>query len=406
MKKKVLFIVLALFIVNIIWTSLILSTISSIQVPNVTIDIKAVSLNEHTVTIEANLFINNPNSFSFVFEDIFIDLSTPEGIPIGTIALPNTTIASGENKTIFSVSSIGFNNSTLTSFHSQITGIIRVTLFGFFPKSLPLNVLFIANPTALIEAVQIPSISFDANFSEFTTEGLLFNGTIWVENQNDFSLLLSDSEISISHTEAINVADFTASDIFIPPKSIVPIFIDGTANYSIFNQGKLSAAILGNISVLVAGINMSLPISLTASVDVPDLSAFLFQDQHLIISISADVDITLKGLNATVGLSLYNPTSIPLTAVNLTLFMYRLDNSTPTILGKDTLEQCVIPPENDTYLESHFLLPYSALLPKRNSGFPEWFQLSLSADLTIADTTQQIPIIINAYVSPKLFKFT
>lgn len=406
MDKKFILVVLIMFIANIIVTALLVSTVLTIQSPNVSIEIKAVGINEHTISFEVNMQVDNPNSFSILLEDMLINITTPNGNPIGSIMLPNMTISSGQHTTISSINTMGFNNSTLTTFHSRITGNVGVTLFGFFTKRLSINVLLITNPTALVEAVQLPSIHFDANFSEFTTEGLMFNGTLLIENQNDFSLSLSDLEIRMEHTNAHNIADFSTTEINIPPNSIVPTYINGTANYTIFNQGKLSATIQGNASLLIAGINMSLPFTSTTATTVPDLSTFLLNGEHLIISLSADIDVTLQGLNATVGFRLYNPTKIPMTAFNLTLLMYRLDNATPTLLAEDILEQCSISPVNETCLISNFLLPYTSLLPKIGTGLPEWFQLSLSGDFTIANTTQRIPVTINGYVSPRLFNFT
>lgn len=403
MKKKLLILVLTAFIINIVVTGFILMTVLSIQIPNITIEIKAVDLNDQTVTIETILFIKNPNSFSMTLDNIDINIKTLEGASIGTIELPNVTIAPAKNTTLRSTVSFGFNESKLTTFQSQITGNIGVTLLGFIQKTLPLRLLLITNPTIIVESVQIPSVRFFANFSEFTSEGLLFNSTVLIENNNDFSLYFSDFKILIDHATATNEVDFSTIDRYIPPKSMVPIYINGTAGYSLFNQGELSATLLGNVSVQIAGINLSVPISSSAVLPVPDISTFVFQDEHLTISISVDAKVTLLGLNMTVGVRFYNPTRIPLTAVDLSLLMYRVDNSTLTLLITDTLKLCPIQPENETCLKSSFLLPYRDLFLNKKIGFPDWFQLSLLGELSIEGTTQLIPVTINAYVSPKIF---
>jgi len=405
MEKKIVLIILAIFLANIIGTILLISTVSSIQAPEVTIDINISKITEDTITIEAKLSIDNPNSFPIILENILINASSPEGDSIAMITLPNITVGAGQQKTITSIGSMGFNKKELSTFHSRITGDVGVTLFGFFTKILPIRVLLITNPTAFVEAVQAPSIYFDADFSDFTEEGVLFNGTVWVDNQNDFSMSLENIDIRIEHTNAINVANLSISPQHIPPKSTIPIYINGTAYYDIFNQGKLQATISGNASVIIGGINLSLPFSSIASMNVPDLSTFLLNGEHLIISLSVDFKVTAQGLNATVGFQLNNPTKIPLTAYNMTLITYRLDNEVPTILAQDTLSECPIPPENVTCLHSQFLIPYLSILPKINSGFPEWFQLSLTGDFAIANTTQRIPVTLNGYFSPNIFNF-
>lgn len=406
MGKKIVLVILAFFLANIIVTILLISTVTSIQAPEVTIDVNISKITEDMVTIEARLCIDNPNSFPIILENMLINASSPEGDSIAMISLPNIIVDAGQQKTISSIGSMGFNKKELSTFHSRITGDVGVTLFGFLTKTLPIHVLLITNPTAFVEAVQAPSIHIDADFSDFTEEGVTFNGTVWIDNQNDFSMSLDNTEIYIEHTNAINVADLSVSPQHIPPKSTIPLYINGTAYYDIFNQGKLQATISGNASVMIGGINMSLPFSSTASMNVPDLSTFLLNGEHLIISLSVDFNVTAQGLNATVGFQLNNPTKIPLTAFNMTLRTYRLDDEVPTILAQDTLSECPIPPENVTCLYSHFIIPYLSLLPKMNSGFPEWFQLSLIGDFAIANTTQRIPVTLNGYFSPKIFNFT
>lgn len=405
MYKKIAFIIFILLIANIIITVLMFNTVNSIQTPDVIIDINIADVTKETITIEATLQIDNPNSFSIMLEDIIINETTPEGDIIGLISLPNIMVESRENATISSVNTLGFNGNELTTFHSRITGNVGVTLFGFLTKTLPINVLLITNPTALVEAIQAPDIHFDVDLSDFTDDGVLFNGTIWVDNQNDFSMLLKNVDITIEHTNALHVADLLVLDTEIPPKSEIPIYVNGTAYYTIFNEGKLSATITADASITLGGVQMSLPVTSTASMSVPDLSTFLLNGKHLIISLSVDFDLTLQGINTTVGFLLYNPTKIPFTAFNLTLRAYRLDNETPTVLAEDTLEQCQYPPENETSLKSVFMLPYSSIIPRLDTGFPDWFQLSLSGDFTIANTTQRIPVTLNGYISPKIIDF-
>ena len=110
MDKKITLVVLAFFIINISITAVLFSTINSIQTPDITIDLKVANLTEDMITLEANLQVDNPNSFSIILEGILINTTTPEGENIGKIMLPDTTIEAGEQKTITSISSLGFNN--------------------------------------------------------------------------------------------------------------------------------------------------------------------------------------------------------------------------------------------------------------------------------------------------------
>ena len=405
MYKKITFIIFTILIVNIIFTVLLFNTVNSIETPDVIVDIKIANITKDEITLKATLQIENPNSFSISLDNMIINATTPNGDIIGLIFLPNMTVNAGENTTITSHNTLGFNGNELTTFHSRITGNIGVTLFGFFTKTLPINVLLITNPAAIIEAIHAPGIHFDADFSDFTDDGVLFNGTIFVDNQNEFSIKLENINISIEHTNAINVADLSVLDTEISPKSQIPIFINGTAYYSIFNEGELAASITADATITLGGVEMALPFSSTASMSLPGLSTFLLNGEHLIISLSADFDLTLQGINTTVGFRLYNPTKIPMTAYNLTLIVYRLDNETPTVLAEDTLEICPLAPENETCLKSEFILTYMSLIPQIGTGFPDWFQLSLTGDFTIANTTQRIPVTLNGYISPKVFDF-
>jgi LEA14-like dessication related protein len=92
MGKKIILVILAIFLANIIGTSLLISTVNSIQAPEVTIDITISKITEDTITIEARLSIDNPNSFPIILENMLINASSPKGDNIALISLPNAIV--------------------------------------------------------------------------------------------------------------------------------------------------------------------------------------------------------------------------------------------------------------------------------------------------------------------------
>lgn len=220
-----------------------------------------------------------------------------------------------------------------------------------------------------------------------------------MDNQNTFSLSLSNSSIIIQHNNTPIKTDITVTDTIIQPETKTPIPFSAFVEYEVFDNGTLSAALTGDVSIAVAGVSMDRTFTASAEMNIPDIASYLLDNERIEISLSADFDITISGVNMDVGFRLYNPMKIPLTASELDILIYRVDDETKTIIAEDYLQNCPLPPKNETCLKTTFKLPITSFLPVIGDGIPDWFLLTLIGDFTIADSNQKIPVQINGYLS-------
>lgn len=398
LKKQWILIAIILLVIS-ISAVFIITSLTGISTPTVTVEIDAVQLTEDNVNLDISLELDNQNSYDLVLEDFKIEAITKQDTIIGVLTFPQKTVHAHEKITINTTGSFGFQDEPLGVFNAHITGDFGVRLFGFFSLSLPLNITVITNPTPVIDAVLLPAISLEAKIAQVNETGVLFNGTILVHNQNDFSISLLNPEISINHNETTLHADVSVSDTVITPQSMVPIPFSAFVGYKTFDVGMVSAALSGDVKIGVAGIDMTRPFTATAQVTIPDIADFLMDDERIVIALAADFDTSLAGLSMDVGFRLYNPTKIPLTASELEIIVYRVDNDSKTLIAQDVLRDCPLPGKNETCLKTTFNLPLLSFLPFIGDGIPDWFLLSIIGDFTIADSNQKIPVQLNGYIS-------
>ncbi len=401
-KKQWLLLALILLIFSIISIFTVV-TLTGISTPKVTVEIDAIQLTDEQVNMNISMQLDNQNAYDLELKDMGIKAVTSQNTVIGTITIPTTKIPAHETVTVYSEGSFGFNNEPLEKFESQINGDFGVKFFGIFSLSLPLNITIITNPTPVVDTVLLPSISLNADIERVNETGVLLNGSIIVDNQNEFSMSLTDTMIDIRHNATTINADIIVTDTVIDPQSTSSIQFTAFVGYEVLDIGKLTASLSGNVHISVAGIAMTRPFTASAEVNVPDLAKFLMDDERIVIALLADFDASITGLDMNVGFRVYNPTKIPLTASDLEIIVYRVDNETKSLLAEDVLENCLIPGKNETCLKTTFRLPLMSFLPIIGDGIPDWFLLTIRGDFIIADSNQKIPVQLNGYLNGNFF---
>jgi hypothetical protein len=123
-----------------------------------------------------------------------------------------------------------------------------------------------------------------------------------------------------------------------------------------------------------------------------------------VFQIPVQFKIRLRGIIATVGFKMFNPSEIPLEGRNLECCVYRLDGEQKILLGKKGMEPCKIEPGDIVCVNTEIIIPYrkyifTGLFKLR----PDWIVLNINGFFSIAGTRQEFPISLNAYVDPSLF---
>ena len=402
MQKKHWLIIGLVILIIIIITIFIVTSLTGISTPTVRVKIDAVQLTEDNVSLNITMQLDNQNSYSLVLKDMTIKAKTAQNNIIGILSFPKKTVPAHESVIIQTQGLFGFNDETLDEFESHISGEFGVSFFGF-SLSLPLNITVITDPTPVVEAIVLPTISLNADIISVNETGILLNGSIQVDNQNEFSMSLQNTDIIIDHNETTVYSDIIVNDTIIRPKSKSTIAFSAFIGYEILDIGTISAAITGDVTISIAGVSLTRPFTASAQMKIPDLASFLMDNDRIVIALSADFDVSLTGLNMNVGFRLYNPTEIPLTASDLDILVYRVDNENRSIIAQDRLENCPLPGKNETCLKTTFKLPLASFLPIIGDGLPDWFLLTIMGDFIIADSNQKIPVQLNGYLSGNFF---
>jgi LEA14-like dessication related protein len=400
-KKHWLIFGLLILIISIV-TIFVVISLTGISTPTVLVKIDAVQLTEDNVSLNISMQLDNQNSYSLVLKDMTLEAKTAQNTVIGILSFPKKSVPAHESVIVQSQGLFGFNHESLDEFESHISGEFGVNIFGF-SLSLPLNITVITNPTPVVETIVLPTISLDADIMSANETGILLNGSIKVDNQNEFSMSLQNTDITIDHSETKIYSNIIVNDTIIRPKSKSTIGFSAFIGYEILDIGNISAEIAGDVTITVAGISLTRPFIASAQMKIPDLASFLMDDDRIVVALLADFDVSLAGLNMNVGFRFYNPTMVPLTASDLDIFVYRIDNDTRSIIAQDTLEKCPLPAKNETCLHTTFKLPLASFLPIIGDGIPDWFLLTIKGDFIIANSNQRIPVQLNGYLSGIFF---
>lgn len=402
MKRKWAILAIIFFIISII-AAFSIFTLTQINTPKVTVNIDVVQLTEENVGLNFTMQLDNKNSYNLVLEEMTVEVLGMQGNEIGTLVFPRKTVPAHDSITLETTGLFGFKDEPLEKFNSHISGNFGVDFYGFISLSLPLDITIATDPAPVVDTIILPTISTNTAVERINETGALLNGNILINNQNDFAMSLINTTIVVKHNGTPINAEISISDAVIEPRSQDPINFSAFVGYEVFDSGTLTALLSGNVNIALAGISFDRPFTAATQINVPDIASFVMNNDHIEISLSADFDITASGIDMNVGFRLYNPMKIPLIASELGIIIYRVDEEARTIIAEDYLQNCPLPAENETCLNTTFRLPIISFLPVIGDGIPDWFLLTLVGDFTIADSNQKIPVQINGFLSGNFF---
>jgi LEA14-like dessication related protein len=153
------------------------------------------------------------------------------------------------------------------------------------------------------------------------------------------------------------------------------------------------------------GIDKSIALTATAQLPIPDIKELLFHNESLGITISLDVKLRLSGFLTTIGLTLYNPSKIPLQANDLLCSIYGLTDGNQKMIAQKLMEPTSVEPTQQNYLETQLRIPYLKIFTSGTKKiFPDWFVIQIEGNFSLAGVNQSIPVSINATINPHLLR--
>ncbi|OYT30063.1 hypothetical protein B6U98_00270 [Thermoplasmatales archaeon ex4572_165] len=196
--KIISIIIVILFIINFSLTVSIISSISDMKTPEISLDFEIVDISDTALILSCNLIVTNHNNLPINLHNFKIKSRTNYQNDIGTIIIPDTTLLARETKNITTITSFQINKDPLNNLYNTITGSVKSTLLGFIPSNLPISITVNTKPSTFIDAIILPQISTRINSYNLSNQGLIIDGILEIENTNDIGFLLDNLTITLT----------------------------------------------------------------------------------------------------------------------------------------------------------------------------------------------------------------
>jgi LEA14-like dessication related protein len=351
------------------------------------------------------LIMTNYNSFDLLIKNLEIIGKTPEGDTIVDLHLISGTIAAKHQKTFSTNDSISFTGDFSSKIFSTVQGTLSVTFAGIYEKTIPFIVNITASFHDLLANISPPTIDIVAEISEITEKGVVFHGTVNIENPNFFEMSLENLTTRFTTENGTLVGQLTPLQGSIKPTDTSHFHVNGTLFLQALNAKIITIYVNGKAGIHLMGINKSITLSTKAQLPIPDIKKLLFQNESLGISITLDVKIRLRGFLTTIGLQLYNPTKIPLQANDMLCSIYGLTGENIKMISQKSMEPCTIESNEKDCVETQVLIPYIKLFTSGTKKIlPDWFVIRIQGNFSIAGVYQSIPISIDANINSTLIR--
>lgn len=407
MEKKITIGVLLLVILiigNISIGSALVFFIQDIREPQIDVALNLLQVTTDEMKFTAQITMKNDNRFDFLMKDVRIIGKTPKGETILDVQFTGGKIAAHQQRIVTTNETVSFTGDLSSKVYVSLQGIFGVNLAGIFEKTIPVQINITTSFQDLLNNISIPQLSLLAEITDITEDGVLFQLIVQVENPNLFELSLENISIEVDTETGERVGGFTRLQGIIIPNGTSQFPVNGSLSYHALNAKTLRLRIEGYAGAHLMGINKSIPLSATAHLPVPDIKELLFQNESLGITISLDVKVRLRGFLTTIGLTLSNPSKIPLQANDLLCSICGLTGDQQKMIAQKIMEPVTIEPIQD-YLETQLLIPYVKILMSGTKKIlPDWYVIQIEGNFSLVGVNQSIPVKLDATINPHLLR--
>jgi len=406
MERKIqigVLLIVILILINAVVSGVLVFFIQDIQAPEIDVEFNLMQLTTDEMRFTASIFMMNDNQYDLLIKNLNIIGKTPEGDTILDIKFKGGMIAAQQKRIFTTNDSLSFAGNFSSKIYSSIQGTFGINFAGIFEKTIPIRINITASFQDLFENISSPKLSILAEVTEITENGVLFHGIVSVENPNFFEMSLENLRTSIKTEKGDLVGEFSQIQGMITQNGTSDFHLNGTLLFDAVNAKILILSVTGNAGVHLMGINKSIILSTTAQLPIPDIKQLLFHNESLGITISLDPKIRVQGFLTTIGLTLYNPSKIPLQANDLLCSIYGLTGETQKMIAQKFMEPATVEPTQQNHLETQLLIPYMKIFTSGTKKiFPDLFVIKVEGHFSIAGVNQSIPVSIDATINPHL----
>jgi LEA14-like dessication related protein len=408
MERKIrigVLLLVILIIINAVIGGVLVFFIQDIREPEIDVDFNLSQITADEMIFTARISILNDNRYDLLIKNLNITGKTPDGNIILHLQFVGGTIAAQQQRIFTSNDSISFAGELSSKIYSSVQGIFGVNFAGIFEKTIPFHINITASFQDLFNNISSPTLSILAEVTEISETGVLFQGKINIENPNSFEMSLDNFTARIETENGDMVGEFSQLQGIITPNGISQFYLNGTLLFKALNAEILTLMVSGNAGVHLMGINKAIPLSAIAQLPIPDINELLFGNESLGITISLDPKIRASGFLITIGLTLYNPSNIPLQANDMLCSIYGLTGENQKMIAQQLMGPSTVESKKQEYLETQILIPYLKLLTAGTQKIlPDWFIIRIQGNFSIAGVNQSIPVSLDATINPHLIQ--
>lgn len=406
MKKRTIALILVIAtIINIIAGSLIFVDIQVMQGPETTVKIDVLELNADEVAVQTTIDIYNPNGFDMIMRDFELTTTSESGERVAHTKIDGGTIYANEGTTFTDTLILDLKGNSPGLLKTKLTGTVGLNII-FIEKTIPLAVNVITSMEDVIEHLALPIINIKAEFDDITNENINITGVIEIYNPNSIDIMTKDMSIEIKTEDDRVVGILSVNDSVIAGESTTKINTKGQILLESMNAKKLTAIMDATVTAKMANYSKSLPLSLNAEIDVPQLNDIIGQDAPFDLFIWIDFKIGLKGMAGKVTLEINNPTKLDFYLRNTSVTLYDVRNDEWIYICSCDLEDSVAKANENTYIKDDILIPLRTYFPKFGQRIlPDGIMVLVRANLTLNGIEQALWTGIGGYQDLRLFRF-
>jgi LEA14-like dessication related protein len=408
MERKIrigVLLLVILIIINAVIGGVLVFFIQDIREPEIDVDFNLSQITADEMIFTARISILNDNRYDLLIKNLNITGKTPDGNIILDLQFVGGMIAAQQQRIFTSNDSLSFAGELSSKIYSSVQGIFGVNFAGIFEKTIPFHINITASFQDLFNNISSPTLSILAEVTEISETGVLFQGKINIENPNSFEMSLDNFTARIETENGDMVGEFSPLQGIITPNGISQFYLNGTLLFKALNAEILTLRVTGNAGVHLMGINKAIPLSAIAQLPIPDIKQLLFGNESLGITISLDAKIRASGFLTTIGLTLYNPSNIPLEANDMLCSIYGLTGENQKMIAQQPMGPSTVESKKQDYLETQVLIPYLKLLTAGTQKIlPDLLVIRIQGNFSIAGVNQSIPVSLDATINPHLIQ--
>jgi hypothetical protein len=262
---------------------------------------------------------------------------------------------------------------------------------GVVQKTMPMKVTMITTLDALVNELVLPSISLQGNFSDITQTGVNFTGKLTITNPYSFDLRIENLTTTVLTNTGLSVGSLIMQGKTILAQTTQQIDGSGRLLLKALDAKTLHMTVNGTVTILVAGIQKSMNLSMNTDIVVPTIDR-LFSHLPTDTSFTAISKIRVKGLLEQITFEIFNPNNLTFIVHDITLSIIRVDYNKTRLLCNSTLPDTVFLPQSKTKLYGEMIIPYGKLLIPRKGErlLADSLQVIMRENITIQGLNQTI----------------